>query len=205
MSAFTAFTTVDDKSTLIDEAAVAQQAYKDQINDAAQAVLAQAAAATSLAEEQAKANGETFTAADAARVQAEELQKVADGLAPDSPLRLQLQGYIDKIREIPPTVKTILEIEEQLKVSDRSAGGGILGGGNTGGGVKKFDHGGIVPGPVGRPRLVLAHGGEEFTPTHRGAPSKMGGISVTVNAANEPEAVVRALMWELGRMKGVAV
>lgn len=31
-----------------------------------------------------------------------------------------------------------------------------------------FDKGGVVPGPRGAPRLVMAHGGETFLPTHKG-------------------------------------
>lgn len=34
-----------------------------------------------------------------------------------------------------------------------------------------FDAGGVVPGPVGAPRLVIAHGGETFAPTHRMDPA----------------------------------
>lgn len=43
-------------------------------------------------------------------------------------------------------------------------------GGGGGGGVMQFDHGGVVPGPRGSPRLILAHGGETVLPTHRKSP-----------------------------------
>jgi len=35
-------------------------------------------------------------------------------------------------------------------------------------GVPSMDTGGIVPGPIGAPRLILAHGGETVLPTHKG-------------------------------------
>jgi len=55
--------------------------------------------------------------------------------------------------------------------------GGISGGGVLGfvGGILGFQHGGTVPGPVGRPRVVVAHGGEQFTPPGRVTPS--GGVA----------------------------
>jgi TP901 family phage tail tape measure protein len=37
--------------------------------------------------------------------------------------------------------------------------------------IPKFDTGGIVPGPIGAPRLVIAHGGETILPTHKSGAS----------------------------------
>lgn len=58
-------------------------------------------------------------------------------------------------------------------------GGGILGS------IPGFDSGGVVPGPIGAPRLVLAHGGETFIPTHKrgmeGAAGDGSGGTVIVN------------------------
>ena len=36
-----------------------------------------------------------------------------------------------------------------------------------GGNIPEFDDGGIVPGPIGQPRLIKAHGGELVLPTHK--------------------------------------
>lgn len=33
--------------------------------------------------------------------------------------------------------------------------------------ILQFDTGGVVPGPVGQPRIVMAHGGETILPTHK--------------------------------------
>lgn len=45
-------------------------------------------------------------------------------------------------------------------------GGGIIGGGAR---LLGFDDGGVVPGPVGAPRVILAHAGETVLPTHKDA------------------------------------
>lgn len=39
--------------------------------------------------------------------------------------------------------------------------------GTGGGGIRAFDDGGVVPGPRGAPRLILAHAGETILPTHK--------------------------------------
>lgn len=44
--------------------------------------------------------------------------------------------------------------------------------------VPSFDKGGVVPGAIGSPQMVLAHGGETILPTHK---SPMGFGSITVN------------------------
>ncbi|GAF93274.1 unnamed protein product, partial [marine sediment metagenome] len=47
--------------------------------------------------------------------------------------------------------------------------GTVTGGGALGfvGGMLGFQHGGTVPGPIGQPVPVIAHGGEKFTPPGR--------------------------------------
>jgi hypothetical protein len=49
----------------------------------------------------------------------------------------------------------------------------------AGGGVPQYPHGGVVPGPVGQPRMVMAHGGERFL----GAPTYNTTHNVTINNA----------------------
>lgn len=96
----------------------------DAQRDALQATLGQAAAAAQLASDTAEANGATLSAADAAIVQRDELQKVADALAPDSPLRSQLQDYIDTLNnKIPKDIVTNLSANVRVNVN----GKGILG------------------------------------------------------------------------------
>lgn len=47
------------------------------------------------------------------------------------------------------------------ELMERTGAGGIGGGAPV---LPEFQHGGIIPGPIGVPRLVVAHGGEEFMP-----------------------------------------
>ncbi len=67
-------------------------------------------------------------------------------------------------------VEAIMKIIGPLLEGIANIAGGIIGGiGNIIGGIGKgigsllgFAGGGIVPGPIGKPRLVVAHGGEQF-------------------------------------------
>lgn len=77
-------------------------------------------------------------------------------------------------------------------------GGGIIGGV---GGFLGFDDGGVVPGPIGAPRLILAHAGETILPTHKdpGAGGS-GGVSVSigqVSISNDMD--IETVARELGR------
>jgi phage-related minor tail protein len=57
-----------------------------------------------------------------------------------------------------------------------------------------FDSGGVVPGPRGAPRVILAHGGETVLPTHKGPVNAGtgGGGPVTVNLSiNLSNATIR--------------
>lgn len=99
-------------------------------NNAASAALSQAASAAKLAEDQALASGATFTAADAARVQRDELQRVANSLDPNSPLRKQLQGYIDQLnnkipKDIETRIRAVLKVTPIDSTTKRIMEGGI--------------------------------------------------------------------------------
>lgn len=69
-------------------------------------------------------------------------------------------------------------IKDVISAVDELSGGtiGAVVGAVTGGELPSFDEGGIVPGPIGSPQLVVAHGGEEITPP--GSSEK----SVTLNS-----------------------
>lgn len=56
---------------------------------------------------------------------------------------------------------------------------GALFSGLGGGGVQDFQHGGMVPGPIGQPRLAMVHGGEMITPPGEGG---AGTINIAVDA-----------------------
>jgi TP901 family phage tail tape measure protein len=85
-----------------------------------------------------------------------------------------------------------------------SIGGSIVGGVGK---ILGFDDGGVVPGPRGAPRLILAHAGETILPTHKDPMVGGGGIVVqgpligTANISNDLdiEHVARELDRRLNR------
>jgi len=87
--------------------------------------------------------------------------------------------------------------------SAASAGASILG----------FDDGGVVPGPTGAPRLVLAHAGETILPTHKDPDAGGGGGGdtfavtftgpVTVRSDEDIVDIQRALARETGRARSM--
>jgi hypothetical protein len=59
--------------------------------------------------------------------------------------------------------------------------------------LPKFDQGGVVPGTVGSPQLILAHGGETVLPTHKPGGGMAGGVTVnqTINTVASPSEVAQ--------------
>lgn len=79
----------------------------------------------------------------------------------------------------------------------------------SGGGlVPEFDTGGIVPGPIGSPQLIKAHGGETILPTHKFNRGGMvptyqrGGVVPDVPDVTRPQTVGNDFisLWFTGRM-----
>lgn len=74
---------------------------------------------------------------------------------------------------------------------------------------RRFDSGGVVPGPRGSDQIVLAHGGETILPTHR--TGGMGGTTVVINvqgsllstAGDLEKAIVHGITQ--ARQRGLAV
>lgn len=87
-------------TTLTKEGKAGTEDYSDQLLAAEGAALRQAGAAVKLAEDQAKANGTTVTGAEKNRIYRDELQNVANTLAPGSPLRAQLEAYIAQLNDL---------------------------------------------------------------------------------------------------------
>jgi TP901 family phage tail tape measure protein len=119
---------------------------------------------------------------------------------------------VDRLRDL---------LGELAGLADRALGpideivGGVAG---FAGGLLGFDDGGVVPGPKGAPRLVLAHGGETILPTHKHpiaapgtAPAAAGGdtynlsVNVTGGVRSEEDivAIQRALQREMDRARGM--
>lgn len=140
----------------------AARAIAEAQNDAASAALSQAAAATKLAEEQAAMRGETLTAAEAAKIQIDELTKVAQTLDPASPLRKQLQVYIKELGNIPKDVETEFRVNVNAWLNSMQAGGGSAGGRLT------FRAKGGPVSPTLGPYIVGEEGPEVFVPGQTG-------------------------------------
>ena len=85
--------------------------YKASMNDAEQAALGQAAGAAKLAEDTAKAKGETITAAEKNAVMRQSLLDIVQTLGPNDPLRQHLMEYITQLGEVPPKVSTEAELD----------------------------------------------------------------------------------------------
>jgi hypothetical protein len=74
-------------------------------------------------------------------------------------------------------------------------------------GAPSFQYGGVVPGPIGMPRLIRAHGGEEFA----GVGARLGNsqtsnsdnrsIVINVNGAGDPANVVDRFTADLRVMQ----
>lgn len=79
-------------------------------------------------------------------------------------------------------------------------GGGGGGGGGIFGGF--FNNGGVVPGPMGAPRLVVAHAGETILPTHRGTAG--GGLTVNVDARGAAPGVGAEVRAAVGQAVALA-
>lgn len=76
------------------------------MRDAEQAAIAEANASLKLAQETANADGYTLSAAQSNAILAANLRATASTLAPGNPLRTNLEGYANKLDEIPEDVTT---------------------------------------------------------------------------------------------------
>lgn len=156
----------------VDELAEAQ-------DKAAEAALRQAAAAAKLREDQEKAEGRTLSARDAARLQREELEKVAATLAPGSPLRVQLQEYIDQLLTIPGSVTTT--ITGGRTGVNGGAGRGVAGVRAAGGPI--IDGNTYLVGENG-PELVTPDSNAHVVPVGAVASATTGGGTIIINATH---------------------
>lgn len=131
-------------------------------------------AAVQLAVQQAAVKGETLTADQQNAIYVRTLQNLVNHLAPNSPLRKELQGYIDELNAIPASKSTTLA----LKFRGINA---VAKGTATGHGNLSFDEGGMVPGPTGAAVPATVHGGEMvLTPDQQKALASNGSAGQVV-------------------------
>lgn len=82
------------------------------------AALQAAGAAVKMMEDQARANGETWTAAQRHEALRTQLGLVRDTLAPGSPLRAALDQYITRLGDVPSKIRTQIELETEQAYRD---------------------------------------------------------------------------------------
>jgi hypothetical protein len=121
------------------------------------------------------------------------LQTLAAQLGLVGPLNQLSAGFAAAMKAIGSMIKSVIDgplaalkrtIDTVLNGFNRIAGktgGGGGGGGGGFGSIPSFDSGGVVPGPVGRPVLVQALGGETFTPP---GGSSGGSRRITIHTVN---------------------
>lgn len=146
-------------------------------NEVYENALRQAAAAAQLAADTAKASGEQLTAAETARIQADELQKVADTLDPSNPLRAQLVAYIRELGSIPSQITTRLTTIQEAYQAVGVPAVGL----NLTGPINARAMGGFVA--QNTPYLVGENGPELFIPSNAGRINNSPGGSITINVA----------------------
>jgi hypothetical protein len=112
----------DDASTAIDEHAQAAR-------DAEAAVMAQAAAAVKLAEDQALANGVTLTAEEKARIYKDELGRLAGFMS--GPALDAINGHINALSRIPKSIYTTLGVSSRTGDFGQTTTGVPRAGGGT--------------------------------------------------------------------------
>jgi hypothetical protein len=171
--------------------ATSQQA-RDDIDRLRDAMVNDARTAADLAAKHEEAAGSMLSASDKAKVFQDALQHEIDTLGPDSPLRKELQGYIDQLNNIPREVTTQFN----------AAGNPVFGPSLTGG----RQHGGpVAPGGIysvgesGPETLVMgAAGGYVFPGAGRGG-SGGGSVNITVNveSAADPFRIGSEIAWAL--------
>jgi hypothetical protein len=145
-------------------------------NEVYENALRQAAAAAQLAADTAKASGEQLTAAETARIQADELSKIAAQLDPGSPLRAQLAAYISDLNAIPREITTVLTTVQQAYQQSP----GFMPGMNLETPLGRRAMGGFVAQHT--PYIVGENGPELFIPAGAGRISpNAGGDTIVIN------------------------
>lgn len=153
------------------------------------------------------------------------LQQIRDevvkhGTGAVNELGSQLQTATDKMNSTLTDTETYwalhpLDVKANLYLgldnSSLAAVGGAIGGAIAGTAkIKGFQHGGDVPGPLGSPQLILAHGGEHVTPAgsstdHSGGNTYIVNVTVQGNAIHQDNLTntIYEQLLEFKRRQGV--
>lgn len=197
---FNQVASMSDNAIVTASAAIALGEYDEaQISAALNAAIIQ---------EEIKKLAEEFVNGDITAGQMRErMQDIVDG----SPYTAEVEALVDEAIGNIDKVKNKLDAIDGLVVKARievSGGGGIpsgagasSGGGGGGRDVPGFAGGGIVPGPVGSPQLILAHGGEQVLTPGQQSGVTIGSMVVNVPPSGlSPQSVATAVVEQLGRL-----
>lgn len=135
------------------------------VTAAEEAAIRSAVAAGAYAEELHKGEGAAKAHEAGTKAQIEQLNRLMEGLAPDSPLRAFLAQYVWDLVHVPPAVHTEATFNYSTAHDAVASWASILRTEIPGvvGSVGSFitrQHGGPIPGGVNTPMPILAHGGE---------------------------------------------
>lgn len=106
-------------------ALAAEEVLSDALRDARGDYLAAANAAVRFADDQAAASGRTLDAATRTGIYKSKLEELLNSLAPGSPLRAALQGYIDQLNTIPTDINTRVSVTSTFATSGKTSAGGV--------------------------------------------------------------------------------
>lgn len=180
------------------------------VNDLEQAYITGSVAVREHAVATSEFKDEAAKAAAGTAAQISYLGTLAASLEPGSPLRVFLEGYIGDLKKTEGTFVSTVRVDASnaLFVLQQLHD---LGGFNLDpfsfvvNPDNGFAAGGYIDGPIGAPRVILAHGGERvLTPEQQrqGGGGGIGPINVTVTGVSDP-AVAFAAGQEVGR--GIAM
>jgi len=194
---------LDQVTKAQDDLTLAQDEVNKTVIDNEKNVLAAAAAARRLQEDTDLAATGQKNAAKESQAYVDKLYAEQQALDPASPLRKDIQGYIDALGLIPTQITTQIQLKYDQGLANFKEKHPLPGGYAAGGRP-----------PVGVPALVGEHGPELWTPDQPGTvtpqggtppPSPRGGdnLSVTVNAQSnaDPHDIATESAWELRKMR----
>lgn len=183
---------IRDHGAASEEARKAQADLDGQTIATKTSFINQADAAVILAENTANAAGQSLNASQKATIQRDEYNKLAATLDPGSPLRVYLEGLIQKLNSLPERKTVNVDINQNYRSSGVNQVGGVTvmaSGGTTG------TYGDVIVGERGPERLRLP-AGSEVTPNHLLTGAGGGNTyNLYVESGADADEIGRAIAW----------
>jgi hypothetical protein len=176
--------------------AQANRDWEKASNDVKGSIDGVASSAKAAADQQDDLRGKAHSVAHETDAERGALEKLRGTIAPGNPFRSYLDQLIAQLdRAAAPRTETF---HAQI-IASGPAGAIVFHPStqsvNTPGSVRLFQHGGVVPGPVGAPVPAIVHGGEEvLTPEQRRGGGNNYSITVNVAPGADPAATGKAVV-----------